>query len=208
MTTIYEAIGSSVKVPHCGSKTIKVKLTVSPEIQTQEDDKVNVENAKNANIRYKKDINVTIRQDTNQKNDCHNGNNKSRRRHHCCKKIEKLRRQKHDCCKKELENEDNSMSDGCSDASSRLSSGSSSDDDYISEHEQTTQKAKQKRFTKKANSRYTLPSSFLKDIYKQQRNLNKNKKERNRSSSLQRKELLEIIQANMEKNNLSFQTLG
>ncbi|KAF6197462.1 hypothetical protein GE061_020178, partial [Apolygus lucorum] len=30
VTTIYETLGSSVKVPHCGSKTIRVKLIVSP----------------------------------------------------------------------------------------------------------------------------------------------------------------------------------
>lgn len=29
--TIYESIGKSVVVPHCGSKTINVRLTVSPE---------------------------------------------------------------------------------------------------------------------------------------------------------------------------------
>lgn len=29
--TIYETLGQSIKVPHYGSKTIKVKLTVSPE---------------------------------------------------------------------------------------------------------------------------------------------------------------------------------
>ena len=31
MTTIYDTLGSSIKVPHYGSKTIKVKLTVSPD---------------------------------------------------------------------------------------------------------------------------------------------------------------------------------
>ncbi|CAA9994881.1 unnamed protein product, partial [Nesidiocoris tenuis] len=30
VTTIYETLGSSVKVPHCGSKTIRVKLIVTP----------------------------------------------------------------------------------------------------------------------------------------------------------------------------------
>lgn len=29
--TIYESIGKSVVVPHCGSKTINVRLTVSPD---------------------------------------------------------------------------------------------------------------------------------------------------------------------------------
>lgn len=210
VTTIYEAIGSSVKVPHYGSKTIKVKLTVSPEKQTPENSKPHDANIKNSNIRYKKDINVTIRQDSNAKNECYNANNKTSR-HHCCKRVQK-RRQKHTCCKKETENEDNLISDECSDVYSRLSSASTSEDecenDLISDQEQTSQKVKQKRYTKKNNSRYTIPTSFLKDIYKQQRNFTKNKKERNRSSSLQRKELLEIIQANMEKNNLSFQTIG
>lgn len=31
VTTIYDTLGSSIKVPHYGSKTIKVKLTVSPD---------------------------------------------------------------------------------------------------------------------------------------------------------------------------------
>lgn len=38
VTTIYETLGSSVKVPHCGSKTIRVKLIVSPNVDTNDSD--------------------------------------------------------------------------------------------------------------------------------------------------------------------------
>lgn len=31
VTTIYDTLGASIQVPPCGSKTIKVKLTVSPD---------------------------------------------------------------------------------------------------------------------------------------------------------------------------------
>lgn len=34
MYTIYESIGKSVVVPYCGSKTINVRLTVSPDVKT------------------------------------------------------------------------------------------------------------------------------------------------------------------------------
>lgn len=34
VTTIYDTLGASIQVPPCGSKTIKVKLTVSPDKNT------------------------------------------------------------------------------------------------------------------------------------------------------------------------------
>lgn len=34
VTTIYDTLGASIQVPPCGSKTIKVKLTVSPDQRT------------------------------------------------------------------------------------------------------------------------------------------------------------------------------
>lgn len=38
--TIYESIGKSVVVPHCGSKTINVRLTVSPDSKSKSGDSV------------------------------------------------------------------------------------------------------------------------------------------------------------------------
>lgn len=38
MYTIYESIGKSVVVPHCGSKTINVRLTVSPDAKSKSGD--------------------------------------------------------------------------------------------------------------------------------------------------------------------------
>ncbi|KAL3289488.1 hypothetical protein HHI36_022909 [Cryptolaemus montrouzieri] len=211
VTTIYEAIGSSVKVPHCGSKTIKVKLTVSPEERNNTSQK-NTENGKNSNVRYKKDINVTIRQGTKEHRRYCKSNSKNRRKHRCCVREEETQ-QKHQCCKKEEDTEEhNIVSDDFSDVCSRLSSASSSEDDcendHFSDQEQNRQRHRQKKFNLRDDSRYTIPTLFLKDIYNHQEKCNKNKKGRNRSSSLQRQELLEIIQANMEKNNLSFQNIG
>lgn len=40
MYTIYESIGKSVVVPHCGSKTINVRLTVSPDSKSKSGDSV------------------------------------------------------------------------------------------------------------------------------------------------------------------------
>lgn len=41
MYTIYESIGKSVVVPHCGSKTINVRLTVSPDSKPKSEDSSN-----------------------------------------------------------------------------------------------------------------------------------------------------------------------
>lgn len=41
MYTIYESIGKSVVVPHCGSKTINVRLTVSPDAKSKSGDSAN-----------------------------------------------------------------------------------------------------------------------------------------------------------------------
>ncbi|KAK9889086.1 hypothetical protein WA026_004357 [Henosepilachna vigintioctopunctata] len=210
VTTIYEALGSSIKVPHYGSKTIKVKLTVSPEQRC--DGEKHSENNKHSNIRYKKDINVTIRQGSEESRRYCKSNCRHRRKLYCCKRNEENRRNSH-CCKKEEETEEQHLiSDDFSDACSRVSSGSSSDDecevDQCSDQENGFHRVRQKKYTKRNPRRYTIPTLFLKDIYKHRDKCSKNKKERNRSSSLQRQELLEIIQANMEKNNLGFQTIG
>lgn len=58
MTTIYDTLGSSIKVPHYGSKTIKVKLTVSPDKPTN----AHANGAEPPPRRYKRDLNVTIRE--------------------------------------------------------------------------------------------------------------------------------------------------
>lgn len=44
--TIYESIGKSVVVPYCGSKTINVRLTVSPDSKLKANDSVQVQTSK------------------------------------------------------------------------------------------------------------------------------------------------------------------
>lgn len=60
VTTIYDTLGSSIKVPHYGSKTIKVKLTVSPDQSYPPEPSNDVPPAHPR--RYKRDLNVTIRE--------------------------------------------------------------------------------------------------------------------------------------------------
>lgn len=90
VTTIYDTLGSSIKVPHYGSKTIKVKLTVSPDQRKKDvaqdavpaggDGMPNDNNLKcsgtcpgpggpsahqgsaNHRVKFKRDLNVTIRE--------------------------------------------------------------------------------------------------------------------------------------------------
>ncbi|KAJ9587006.1 hypothetical protein L9F63_019403, partial [Diploptera punctata] len=67
VTTIYDTLGSSIKVPHYGSKTIKVKLTVSPDQRKKDvaQDTVTVGDetwGSNHRVKFKRDLNVTIRE--------------------------------------------------------------------------------------------------------------------------------------------------
>ena len=90
VTTIYDTLGSSIKVPHYGSKTIKVKLTVSPDQRKKDvaqdtvtagDETCNNNNnvkcsgscpgsggpsphqgPSNHRVKFKRDLNVTIRE--------------------------------------------------------------------------------------------------------------------------------------------------
>lgn len=201
VTTIYEALGSSVKVPHYGSKTIKVKLTVSPDqrkhvsatIINQKDN--NDEKPQETSIRYKRDLNVTIRQGINEK------------RKHCRKQKQKTPK-KHQCCNKhEEEDQENPfVSDDSSDACSRISGTSDEEEGECSDTERHKPKKHQKKCHRSTSPRYTIPNLFIKDANICNENNCSKKTPKKRSGSLQRQELLEIIQANMDKNNLGFQT--
>ncbi|KAK5639284.1 hypothetical protein RI129_011776 [Pyrocoelia pectoralis] len=87
VTTIYEALGSSIKVPHCGSKTIKVKLTVSPDLRKHVSTSVtnNQPNLGEQSLDKKVNLNVTIKRETNDKKK----SNKSleNRKHYCCRRL-------------------------------------------------------------------------------------------------------------------------
>ncbi|KAB0801532.1 hypothetical protein PPYR_05886 [Photinus pyralis] len=86
VTTIYEALGSSIKVPHCGSKTIKVKLTVSPDLRKHVSTSVtnNQPTVEDKALDKKLNLNVTIKSEANEKKI-----NKSleNRKHYCCRKL-------------------------------------------------------------------------------------------------------------------------
>ncbi|RZC39492.1 uncharacterized protein BDFB_000236, partial [Asbolus verrucosus] len=208
VTTIYEALGSSVKVPHYGSKTIKVKLTVSPDqrkhvsatIINQKGNQ-SEEKPQETSIRYKRDLNVTIRQGTNEK------------RRHCRRQSkQKTLTKKHQCCNRheeEQEQDNPFVSDDSSDACSRVSGNIASDEEEVecSENERNKPKKHLKKCQRSNSPRYTIPNLFIKDAnICTENNCSKAKTLKKRSGSLQRQELLEIIQANMDKNNLGFQT--
>ncbi|KAK4871519.1 hypothetical protein RN001_015643 [Aquatica leii] len=87
VTTIYEALGSSVKVPHCGSKTIKVKLTVSPDQRKHVSTSVVnnttlLEDKSEQNVNF----NVTIKHASNDKKK-NNSKEHDAKKHYCCRKL-------------------------------------------------------------------------------------------------------------------------
>lgn len=170
--TIYDALGSSIKVPHYGSKTIKVKLTVSP-------DKRDAKSSSSPNpqkVKFKKDLNVTIRESARKEesggvsSSSNNSNNNK----------ETKGTPEKDTSPK---TKDRSFS-----VSEKLSSAKKFHSVRHNQHLYCYQLSPEL-------TRHCSSSPFR-----------TRRKFRERSSSLQRQELLEIIQANMEKNNLSFQT--
>ncbi|GJQ68261.1 hypothetical protein Trydic_g10778 [Trypoxylus dichotomus] len=192
VTTIYEALGSSVKVPHYGSKTIRVKLTVSPDQKkhvsaTVINEKENPEEKSEPATRLKRDLNVTIRHGNKHCRKSHKRNEP--RRHHCCESVDV---DQEDCL---------NVSDDSSDISSNLSGDITSEDDGECSDHYICNKMRQKKYRKKMN-RHT----HKENIGNHHEGCSKNEKGQKRSSSLQRQELLEIIQANMDKNNLGLQS--
>lgn len=197
MTTIYEVLGSSVKVPHYGSKTIRVKLTVSPGqkkhvsatvIQQNEESE---EKQRQATDATKRDANAR-----QEKSRCHKGS--SRR---------KDRRHQHHCCSYVADNAEDSEDSDCS----AVSGGCIPSDDEggcSDDRPPRCNKTRHRRAPRHASPRYTIPNLFIREnnAINRQEGYAKSRKMKKRSSSLQRQELLEIIQANMDKNNLSFQT--
>ncbi|XP_018906967.1 uncharacterized protein nkd isoform X2 [Bemisia tabaci] len=161
VTTIYETIGSSIRVPHYGSKTIKVKLTVSPDKAARARAGGDAAPGDNNNAAPKKrDLNVTIRERRTPGHPRRGHKSNLRRRH-------------------------------------SISSSAPSEDRHdieadISEEENDA-----------ANERLSTNNNNSDSLSPQNNCCSRTKK---RSSSLQRQELLQIIQANMEKNNLCFQT--
>lgn len=167
-----------MKVPHYGSKTIRVKLTVSPDQRKHVS--ATVINNQKENKEETQQPNASMTQQKQKKR-------KERRHHQCC----------------HHEEEDDSDE---SDVSSRISC---CEDEEIEEEQYKCSKSKSKRQHQRASSpKYTIPNLFIREnnLINKQEHCLKMRKTKRKSSSLQRQELLEIIQANMDKNNLSFQT--
>lgn len=192
VTTIYEAIGSSVKVPHYGSKTIRVKLTVSPDQRKHvsatvinDKEKPEEKTETTPTQRLKRDLNVTIKHGSKQCKRPHKRKEMTTQQHHCC-----------DTADREQEERLNVSSDDSTDISSNLSGDVTSEEDGDCSDHYVCDKIRQKRYHKKLN-RYSHKEN-------QQENCNKNGRSghQKKSSSLQRQKLLEIIQANMDKNGL------
>lgn len=144
VSTIYESIGKSVTVPHYGSKTIQVRLTVVPE----------------------------------------DGNTRSQR-----ERREGRRRRRREPAAPAAAPEPNIHSD--EEQQERLSP----DDDASSKSSCSGDRRPTHRPTPPA----PRPHRHHRKDHRERKHAKK------RSGSLQRRELLEIIQANMEKNHLSFQ---
>lgn len=181
MTTIYDVLGSSVTVPHYGSKTIRVKLTVSPD--------------------QRKHVRATL---INNKKENKEKSNVNAARHQQ-KKKKKRERRHYQCCHYQEDVANSDESDVCS----RISGYEAEDidDDQL---DRCLSNRPKKQHHLRANPKYTIPNLFIREknwINRQEAFL-KNRRLKRKSSTLQRQELLEIIKANMEKNNLCFQTPG
>ncbi|CAH4031178.1 protein naked cuticle homolog [Pieris brassicae] len=143
VSTIYESIGKSVTVPHYGSKTIQVRLTVVPE----------------------------------------NGQTRTQR--------EKARRRR----RKEQE--------ALNSATTHADNSDNEQHDRLSHDDDVSSKSSCSGDRKPPPQR---PPPILRQRHRHTRKEHRERKyTKKRSGSLQRRELLEIIQANMEKNHLSFQ---
>ncbi|KAI5640595.1 hypothetical protein NE865_07140 [Phthorimaea operculella] len=143
VSTIYESIGKSVTVPHYGSKTIQVRLTVVPEDGSAQNNRERREGRR----RRRKEQQQTAPAPP----ECEQSDEEQRER---------------------LSHDD--------DASSKSSSSGD------------------RRQTQRPPLTNHRPHRHLKRDHRERRH-------KKRSGSLQRRELLEIIQANIEKNHLSFQ---
>nr|CAD7576217.1 unnamed protein product [Timema californicum] len=220
VTTIYETVGSSIKVPHYGSKTIKVKLTVSPDQRKKDQgEDTPIETAPQNNggdkgnlsqpappthkVKFKRDLNVTIRESRSPRRPPH------RRRR----------------CGVGLPAENNSYSSSWGSENNEDGTADVSEDDadeaLVEEEVRELGSHHSTPKTNKESSSGRHPRGYQQHSSAGHRHphctggesqapsqpvLLRHRNKKPQSSSLQREELLQIIQANMEKNNLSFQT--
>ncbi|XP_030035634.2 uncharacterized protein LOC115451424 [Manduca sexta] len=150
VSTIYESIGKSVTVPHYGSKTIQVRLTVVPE----------------------------------------DSNTRSRR-----ERRERRRRRRRECASVVT-----APPPECADHSDDEQRHRLSADEDLSSKSSCSGDRRPTVYERKPTA-YVQPRPHRHPRREQR----ERKHVKKRSGSLQRRELLEIIQANMEKNHLRFQ---
>ncbi|XP_073994006.1 uncharacterized protein isoform X3 [Rhodnius prolixus] len=170
VTTIYETVGSSIRVPQYGSKTIKVKLTVSPGRGVRNSCTRSDRNGSMQDGDLRTPTMDNHRRETRR---AHVSGRRSRRQNERTAVISQRRRRE-------------------SPASSVGSEGRLSDIEDGQTHPRLSPSVCQQQHT-------TLQTGTA-------LNCGCCGRAKKRSSSLQRQELLKIIQANMDKNNLSFQT--
>ncbi|XP_053982527.1 protein naked cuticle homolog 2 [Hylaeus anthracinus] len=193
VTTIYDTLGASIQVPPCGSKTIKVKLTVSPD-QRGTQTRAGCPNASSQPAATSFSGNSSC---------CHLkhascNNAATHTAAHGLRRVPRRRRVPRHRCQTEQKEVDTH----------------SEDDGEIAR----TNRIKQEELRRRVGPLPHLPSPYSNssegdisddsDVSPAVSPLTPllTTNQRKRSGALQRQQLLEIIQANMEKNNLSFHT--
>lgn len=227
VSTIYESFGKNVTVPHYGSKTIQVRLTVSPD-QRKEVEEDNLQSSGPNN--NKGDHKVCFKRDLS--NHVREGRRKPRRKHPECipitlssQPVAKGSEMEQVVAVSDPVEEERrsrlSIDDDVSDCSERLRSSKG-----FKRNIRQRQYQKNNLSPRFRNQQNNL-SHHRNDIWNSQKenvlpvcvsspeqhdNISvdgscvRGPVDKKRSGSLQRRELLEIIQANMEKNHMSFQT--
>ncbi|XP_072767834.1 uncharacterized protein Nkd [Anoplolepis gracilipes] len=222
VTTIYDTLGASIQVPPCGSKTIKVKLTVSPDQRTSSSSSQTPRNpatgAGLANATQTSQTTTTTTTTLPDGGHQHGSSSCCHLKHavpcshatvtaaattratarHCASRVPRRRRATRYRCqteRKEVETH-------------------SEDDDENTRANRVQQEELRRRVGPVPHLPSPYSNSSEGDVSDDSDTspafspltplLTTN--QRKRSGALQRQQLLEIIQANMEKNNLSFHT--
>lgn len=232
MSTIYESVGKTVTVPHYGSKTIQVRLTVSPDqrrVEERGDRTGRVGGVSpqrtDQKVRFKRDLSAHVRE----------GRRKPRRKRMertspplpptppiCAVEVEQLIEPIVDPNEEERRSR-LSIDDDVSDCSERLRTPKGfkrtlrqrqyqknnlspryrNQHNNLSHHKNDIWNSQKENILPEAQQSVSSPEQAGGMSGENSGGRTRDKK---RSGSLQRRELLEIIQANMEKNHLSFQT--
>nr|XP_012138727.1 PREDICTED: protein naked cuticle isoform X3 [Megachile rotundata] len=201
VTTIYDTLGASIQVPPCGSKTIKVKLTVSPD-QRSSQPRTGCLNASSqpttsfsgnsscCHLKHASCNNTTAA--------AHTTTTTTTTTAHGLRRVPRRRRVLRHRCQNEQKEVDTHSEDEGENA--------------------RTNRIKQEELRRRVGPVPHLPSPYSNssegdisddsDVSPAVSPLAPllTTNQRKRSGALQRQQLLEIIQANMEKNNLSFHT--